>query len=93
MKNQLKDGASPSAKFASDWMMTNIFMQWFDHLVNHVRPTQKDPVLLALDGQSTHTKNLEFILKARENHTTVVRLPPPPPPTVATSWNHLTSHL
>lgn len=79
MKVELQDGAPPGTVFAcnpSGWMQTDIFNQWFDHFLNHTKPTIDDPVLLILDGHATHTKNIEFIEKARKNHTTVVCLPP-----------------
>lgn len=79
MKVELTNGAPPGTKFAchtSGWMQSDIFIQWFDHFLKHAKPTADDPVLLILDGHATHTKNLEFIEKARENYTTVVCLPP-----------------
>ena len=39
-------------------------------------PPKKNPVLLLLDGHATHTKNMEFIMKARENYATVICFPP-----------------
>ncbi|KAJ8959213.1 hypothetical protein NQ318_022475 [Aromia moschata] len=38
--------------------------------------SQEDPVLLILDGHLSHTKNLDVILKARENFVTLLCLPP-----------------
>lgn len=49
-----------------------------------VRNSAEDPVLLILDGHSTHTKNISFIENARENYTTVVCSPP----TIVISYNH-----
>lgn len=79
MKAELQDGAPPGTMIAchpSGWMQSDIFLQWFDHFLAHAKPSVADPVLLILDGHSTHSKNLAFIEKARENHTTVVCLPP-----------------
>ncbi|KAG5870310.1 hypothetical protein JTB14_030567 [Gonioctena quinquepunctata] len=76
---ELQDGAPPGTMIAchpSGWMQTNIFLQWSDHFLAHAKPSAGDPVLLILDGNSTHSKNLAFIEKARENHTTVVCSPP-----------------
>lgn len=42
----------------------------------HVRPSEENPVLLIIDGHSSHTKNLAFTEKARANHETVLVLPP-----------------
>lgn len=79
MKAELQDGAPPGTMIAchpSGWMQSDIFLQWFDHFLAHAKPSAADPVLLVLDGHATHAKNLAFIEKARENHTTVVCLPP-----------------
>lgn len=57
-------------------MQTDLFAAWFEHFLNFVKPTADDPVLLILDGHSTHTKNITFLERAREKHTTVVCLPP-----------------
>lgn len=79
MKTELQDGAPPRKIIAchpSGWMQSDIFLQWFDHFLAHAKPSADDPVLLILDGHSTHSKNLAFIEKARDNHTTVVCLPP-----------------
>ena len=73
------DGAPPGTVFAcnpSGWVQTDIFTQWFDHFLKHTKPSAEDSVLLILDGYATYTKNIEFIEKARNNHTTVVCLPP-----------------
>lgn len=53
--------------------MAEIFTQWFDPFVKFTKPTQLAPVLLVLDGHYLHTRNIEMISKARENH---VCLPP-----------------
>lgn len=79
MKQELQDGAPPGTGFAchsSGWMQSDIFTQWFNHFLKYAKPSEDDPVLLILDGHATHTKNLDFIEKARSSHTTVVCLPP-----------------
>jgi len=79
MKAELQDGAPPGTAFAchtSGWMQSEIFTQWFDHFLKFAKPSKEDPVLLILDGHATHTKNLDFIEKARNNYTTVVCIPP-----------------
>ncbi|XP_046660673.1 uncharacterized protein LOC124358492 [Homalodisca vitripennis] len=79
MKAELQDGAPPGTMVVchpSGWMQSEIFLQWFEHFLTHAKPSASDPVLLILDGHSTHAKNLAFIEKARESHTTVVCLPP-----------------
>lgn len=79
MKQELTDGAPPGTIFAcnkSGWMQLEIFSSWFEHFINHTKPTAKDPVLLILDGHMTHTKNLAVIEKARDNNVTILCLPP-----------------
>ncbi|XP_065670994.1 uncharacterized protein LOC136089198 [Hydra vulgaris] len=60
----------------SGWMQADIFLKWFDHFLSFVMPSKKRPVLLLLDGHATHTKNMEFIMKPRENYATVICFPP-----------------
>lgn len=79
MKPELTDGAPPGTVFScfpTGWMQTEIFNDWYDHFLRHTKPTAGDPVLLVLDGHYTHTKNVMFLEKAKQNHTTVLCLPP-----------------
>ena len=79
IKAELMDGAPPgsvSACHKSGWMQTEIFVEWFEHLVKHAKPTADDPILLILDGHSTHTKSLTLIDLARANHVFILCLPP-----------------
>ena len=52
------------------------FSQWFLHFIKHTKPTKEDPVILVLDGHYSHTRNLEVITLARENHVDIICLPP-----------------
>ena len=79
MKIELMDGAPPGSIWAcntSGWMNTDVFTMWFDHFLHHVKPSEDDPAMLILDGHLSHTKNLNVVLKARENHVTLICLPP-----------------
>lgn len=79
MHETLKKGAPDGSKFAcnpSGYMNSDIFIEWFDHFIENVKPTENDPVLLIIDGHSSHTKNLTFADKAKANHVTVLVLPP-----------------
>ncbi|KAJ4447651.1 hypothetical protein ANN_09658 [Periplaneta americana] len=79
MKVELTDGAPPGTIFACNglgWMQLDIFSSWFDHFLSHVKPSDNDPALLILDAHLTHTKNLEVINNARENHVTLLTIPP-----------------
>jgi hypothetical protein len=41
-----------------------------------VKPTEDDPVMLSLDGHSTHTKNIALLGKGHENHVHILCVPP-----------------
>jgi len=58
------------------WIQSEIFSQWFLHFIKHTKPTKEDPVILVLDGHYSHTRNLEVITLARENHVDIISLPP-----------------
>ena len=60
----------------SGWMDSDMFIQWLKHFKANVGPTKEHPVLLILDGHSSHTKNLEAIHFARENGIVMLTLPP-----------------
>lgn len=76
---QLKKGAPPGTLFKfhpSGWIQTDLFTAWFDHFIEKIRPSENNPVLLILDGHNTHTRNLDVIVKAKENFVTILCLPP-----------------
>ncbi|XP_053692646.1 uncharacterized protein LOC128741096 [Sabethes cyaneus] len=79
MNDALKVGAPPESIFASNpngWSTMDTFSRWFDHFLLFAHPTAEDPVLLILDGHSSHTKNLEVLEKAKANHVRVLSIPP-----------------
>ncbi|XP_053685729.1 uncharacterized protein LOC128735260 [Sabethes cyaneus] len=79
MHEALKKGAPVGTEFScnpSGYMTVELFNIWFDHFLKYTRPSEDSPVLLIIDGHSSHTKNLMFSEKARANHVTVVVLPP-----------------
>ncbi|XP_014480402.1 PREDICTED: uncharacterized protein LOC106747419 [Dinoponera quadriceps] len=51
-----------------------LFTEWFSHFIEKTRPTAESPVLLILDCHYTH-RNLDVILKARDNHVNILGLP------------------
>jgi hypothetical protein len=53
-----------------------LFFQLFLHFIKHTKPTKEDPVTLVLDGHYSHTRNLEVITLALENHVDIICLPP-----------------
>lgn len=60
----------------SGWITTELFMKWFESFIIFSKATKESPVLLLLDGHSTHTKNLDLILRARENGVILLCFPP-----------------
>lgn len=75
----LMKGAPPGAIHAchpSGWIQTDLFTKWFKHFLNHVKPSATSPVLLVLDGHSSHTRNIELIDLARANNVQLLSLPP-----------------
>nr|XP_047122943.1 uncharacterized protein LOC101235615 [Hydra vulgaris] len=55
------------------WMETEVFTEYFNHLVLWLKDTPK-PVLLIFDGHISHI-SLETVKKAVENHITILCLP------------------
>lgn len=79
MTDTLMKGAPPGSIgrcHPSGWIQSNLFTDWFNHFVSKTKPSKDDPILLILDGHHTHTKNIDIIDIARENHVTIVSLPP-----------------
>jgi hypothetical protein len=79
MKGELTDKA-PNGTLGvatkSGWINEDAFLQWFNHFLTHTQPKSREkPVLLIMDGHSSHTKNLPLIDKARENNVILLALP------------------
>jgi len=55
-------------------MLSKIFTQWFLHFIRHTKPTNAYPVIVVLDGHYSHTRNMEVINLARENHVDIICL-------------------
>ncbi|XP_067642531.1 uncharacterized protein [Eurosta solidaginis] len=75
----LLKGAPPGSIYEchpSGWVQTYIFTIWFKHFITHVKPSAASPILLVLDGHSSHTRNIEILDLARENHVSMVSIPP-----------------
>ena len=78
MKQELTNGTPPGSIHAchpSGWLESEIFSQWFLHFIKHTKPTKEYPVVLVVDGHYPHTRNLEVITLARENHVDIICLP------------------
>lgn len=79
MKIELMNGTPPGSVYVcnpSGWSDIDIFTQWFTYFLSHVKPSAEDPILLILDGHLSHTRNLDVLLKARENYVSILCLPP-----------------
>lgn len=61
---------------SSGWMTTELYLVWFTKFIEFSRATKESPVLLIVDGHSTHTKNLQLLDKARDNGVVLLCLPP-----------------
>ena len=60
----------------SGWMTTELFNVWFKEFIKFSKATKESPVLLIVDGHSTHTKNLKLLDIARDNGVVILCLPP-----------------
>lgn len=60
----------------SGWIQLDLFTQWFEHFLQHVKPSATSPVLLILDGHASHTRNIKVVDLARKNHVRLLSLPP-----------------
>lgn len=49
------------------WMNNEIFLKWLSHFVKFTRTTKESPILMVLDGHSSH-KTLDVINFCRDNH-------------------------
>ncbi|KAJ4442421.1 hypothetical protein ANN_04007 [Periplaneta americana] len=63
-------GAQPNG-----WMSADTFLIWLKHFIKHRKPTPQNPVLLILDGHSSH-KELTVISCARESNVHMISTPP-----------------
>lgn len=58
------------------WITMEIFFKWFEKFVEFSKASKNTPVLLLLDGHSSHTKNLNLINYARDNGVVLLCFPP-----------------
>lgn len=81
----LMDDAPPGsfAAYNNSGLVTKeTFLVWFGKFVASSHPSAEKPVLLLLDGLSSHAKSIELINATRENHVILLCFPP-----------HTTHHL
>jgi hypothetical protein len=79
MKEELMSDSQPGSIHVCHplgWIQSEIFSQWFLHFVKHTKPTKDNSVILVWDEHYSHTRNLEVITLARENHADIICLPP-----------------
>lgn len=57
------------------WMNNEIFLKWLSLFVKFTRPTKESPILMVLDGHSSH-KTLDVINFCRDNHIYLISTPP-----------------
>ncbi|XP_055542598.1 uncharacterized protein LOC129728205 isoform X2 [Wyeomyia smithii] len=79
MQESWKCGAPQDAKFlcsASGWSNMETCNTWMDHFIEHFKPTEKDPMLLILDGHTSHSRNFSMLEKANVNHVQIISMPP-----------------
>lgn len=72
-------GLPPAALVAcsdSGWINKELFLKWFKHFVAFSGASPENPVLLILDGHSTHTKNIDLIDKTQKSGVILFCLPP-----------------
>jgi len=73
----LRIGAPPESigvACESGWMNAETFLQWLQHLQQHVHSSAARPVLLMLNGHSSH-KDLKVIECAQDNHIHMLSTP------------------
>ena len=57
------------------YMQTDIFLKWIQ-FITYTNCSKESPVLLVLDGHSTHVKSIETVELARAHGLTIIALPP-----------------
>jgi len=59
----------------SGWIDCNLFVRYLKHFIKWVKPNDSNPVLLIIDGHSSH-KSIEAVELARKHHVTMLTIPP-----------------
>ena len=76
---QLLKGAPEGAlqdNSISGWMQTDIFYRWVKNFISFTHCSKDSPILLILDGHTTHVKSIATIELARDNGLILLSLPP-----------------
>lgn len=56
-------------------VQTEMFARWLQKFVEFSKPTYENPVLLLLDGTTSHAKSFEFVNIARQNYIHLLSFP------------------
>jgi hypothetical protein len=56
-------------------MNSELFLEWLNHFVAHVKSSNDDPVLLIMDNHASHCSPAAVLL-CRDHHITLLTLPP-----------------
>ena len=59
----------------SGYINSELFVEYLQHFIAHVKLSPESPVLMVLDGHSSHTKHLEAIELARNSGVIMLSLP------------------
>ncbi len=78
MCDQLSIGAPAGSLVevsGSGYINTELFTKWLEHFQLRVNACKEKPVLLLLDGHTTHSKNLAALTFAKDHYMTLLQLP------------------
>lgn len=67
---------SISGYHVSGWVTDDLFITWFNHFLENVKPSKENPVILIVNGYTAHKCNIEFIDLAELNGVHVMCVPP-----------------
>lgn len=76
--NDLQIGAPPASFVTiseTGYINSELFVEWLKHFKKHVNCNKDKKVLLLLDGHTTHSKNLNACIFAREKGIVLLQLP------------------
>ncbi|KAJ8964063.1 hypothetical protein NQ314_005146 [Rhamnusium bicolor] len=75
---ELERGAPAGSEIVisdTGYITSELFIQWLHHFKDNAVCSKENPVLLLLDGHTTHSKNLEALFFARDNGIIMLQLP------------------
>lgn len=77
-KNHMLHGAPPGSLgtcHISGWSNSDVFLEFLNHFIKHVKPSKDDKVLLIMDNHESHI-SIDAIELARENGIIMLTIPP-----------------